>query len=345
MYHPFAFNKQDIRPISLITSSFIDVLVIGGGGAGGHTVGGGGGAGGYISSVGVSGGGQSAVSVFTASMNTPYNLYVGAGGAVYTTTAPGPTTGKGSPTGFATNIVNYYANGGGRGAFGLTAGTDTSTYRNGLAGGSGGGGASWRGTGELASGSGGLASSGLDPEQTIYGYNGGSGSLSNASTTIYRRGGGGGGAGAVGSHADNTSTGTNVAGGNGGNGVESNITGELIYRAGGGGGGSSRVANTPPGGTGGLGGGGNGATGNTTGGNGSEYSGSGGGGSSSTIQGGSGGSGAIIIRYNRNDITHSVSQGVTIISETIPGNGSFRVLVLAGGTQQSPENITFSAIR
>ena len=333
MYHPFAFIKQDIRFTPSITSSYIDVLVVGGGGAGGYRTGGGGGAGGYISSVGMSGGGQSAVSLFTASMNYAYIISVGAGAAAFSTQTPSGVTGNGT----ASRLNDYYANGGGRGGSGYTGVTDQATYRNGQPGGSGGGGGQWNYSGNYATGSGGLASSGLNPEQTLYGYNGGSGSVG----ANFQRGGGGGGANAVGQSAL-TGQLNSIAGADGGGGLDNSPEYSSIYRAGGGGGGATIAASTPiTASYGGAGGGGNGGTSVFSPGNGTDFTGGGGGGGgvSSTIIGGKGGSGVVILRYTASQITASVTAGVTA-SEV--QNGLYKVLtVTAGG---SSDTITFTPL-
>lgn len=336
MYHPFAFIKQDIGFTPSITSSYIDVLVVGGGGAGGYRTGGGGGAGGYISSVGMSGGGQSAVSVFTASMNTAYYIQIGAGGNAFNTDAPSGVTGNGSPS----RLNDYYANGGGRGGSGYNVVTDQAIYRNGQPGGSGGGGGSWQYSGNYATGSGGTGSSGITPEQTIYGYNGGSGSI--ASNGTFRRGGGGGGAGAVGEDAL-TGNSYLLDGARGGDGIDNGPEQTLIYRAGGGGGGQATIPTAPyTASYGGIGGGGNGGTGTFPAGNGIDTTGGGGGGGGPTV-GGKGGSGVVILRYIANDITASVGVGVTVSEVQI---GVYKVLtVTAGGTPNTLDNITFTPLR
>ena len=337
MYHPFAFYKQDIRPISLITSSFIDVLVVGGGGAGGYRTGGGGGAGGYISSVGASGGGQPAVSLFTASMNTTYTISVGGGAAAFYTQTPSGVTGNGT----ASRLNNYYANGGGRGGSGYTGVTDQAIYRDGQPGGSGGGGGQWNYSLNYATGSGGTGSSGLtsggSPVGDIYGYNGGSGSVG----ANFQRGGGGGGAYAVGQNALIGSS-TSIAGANGGDGLDNSPEYSSIYRAGGGGGGHSVSPGTPTTtALGGTGGGGNGGKSGVYPGPGEEFKGGGGGGGgvSTWINGGQGGSGVVILRYIANDITASVTAGVTTSEVQI---GGYKVLtVTAGGIS---DTITFTPL-
>ena len=331
MYHPFAFNKQDIRsiPISLITSSSIDFLVVGGGGAGGFRTGGGGGAGGYITSVGNSGGGQPAVSVFTASMNTAYYIYIGAGGNAFNNQTPStPTSGNGDYS----RLYTYFADGGGRGGIGYDLSPDVPIYRNGQPGGSGGGGGSWQYTPNYATGSGGTGSAYYGGP---YGYNGGSGSI--AGNASNRRGGGGGGAGAVGENALTGSFSITDAGANGGDGLNTGPGITLIYRGGGGGGGQSTTGGTPVSASGGLGGGGNGGTTTFLAGNGVDFTGGGGGGGASGV-GGNGGSGVVIIRYN-NEITASITNGVTALEE-VDGNEKILTVTAAGIS----DTITFAPI-
>jgi hypothetical protein len=332
MYHPFAFNKQDIRIISTpsITSASIDFLVVGGGGAGGFRTGGGGGAGGYITSQGGNGGNQLTLSPFTASMGVAYQISIGAGATAFNTDAPSlDTTGKGSDSRFDV----YYAEGGGRGGSGYNGTSDVTSYRNGQSGGSGGGGGSWQYSANYVTGSGGIGSMVYGGP---YGYNGGSGSISSNST--FRRGGGGGGAAAVGQTAlvGNTS---NVVGADGGAGLNSGPEETPTYRAGGGGGGASIFPGTPTTASyGGSGGGGNGGTSGFLAGNGTDFTGGGGGGGASGI-GGKGGKGVIILKYDSNQITASVTVGVTT-SEQLSGN--YKLLTVTGGAPG--DTITFTPI-
>ena len=329
MYHPFAFNKQDIRsiPISLITESTIDFLVVGGGGAGGFRTGGGGGAGGYITSVGNSGGGQSQLSSFSALIAEPYQISIGAGGAAFNTQTPNtPTSGSGTYSRFDA----YLAEGGGRGGIGYDPSPDLPVNRNGQPGGSGGGGGSWQFSGNYASGSGGTGSAYYGGP---YGYNGGSGSVG----TGFRRGGGGGGAGAVGENALPGSS-YLIDGADGGVGISGGPEPTPIYRAGGGGGGQTATGDTPITASGGLGGGGRGGTTAFLAGNGVDFTGGGGGGGASGV-GGNGGSGVIILRYNGNEITASVTAGVTK-SEEVAGN--FKILTVTAAVVG--QTITFTPI-
>lgn len=331
MYHPFAFNKQDIRniPISLITTSSIDFLVVGGGGAGGYRTGGGGGAGGYITSVIQTGGSQLPLSSFTASMNIAYPIVVGAGGTAVNTDAP--SSGDGSYS----RLNAYLAEGGGRGGSGYNGTTDAAIYRNGQPGGSGGGGGSWEKSPSYATGSGGITSATYGGP---YGYNGGSGSI--ASNSTFRRGGGGGGAGSLGQNAL-TGNPSSTAGANGGDGLNTGPGITLIYRGGGGGGGQSIFPGTPNTASyGGLGGGGNGGTSGFAPGNGAEFTGGGGGGGGASpyLIGGNGGKGVVIIRYN-NEITASITYGVTA-SEEVDGNEKILTVTAAGVI----DTITFSPV-
>jgi hypothetical protein len=335
MYHPFAFNKQDIRIISTpsITSASIDFLVVGGGGAGGYRTGGGGGAGGYITSQGVNGGNQLTLNPFTASMGVAYQISIGGGGAAFNTDEPSGITGNGTYSRFDV----YLAEGGGRGGSGnnISGSTPVKLHIDGQPGGSGGGGGSWQYNALYATGSGGTGSAYYGGP---YGYNGGSGSVG----TGFRRGGGGGGANEVG---ENTLTGSSylLAGANGGDGLSSGPEQTPIYRAGGGGGGQTATGGAPVTASGGLGGGGNGGTTGTIPGNGLDQTGGGGGGggASAYIVGGKGGKGVIILRYNKNQITASVTAGVTA-SEVIPGGGVFKVLTVTAGAPG--DTITFTPI-
>lgn len=180
------------------TSSFdVEWLVIGGGGAGGFSVGGGGGAGGYRTGTGHG--------------VTPknYNIIVGAGGA--RNTINGSAGANGSDSVF--DIITSTGGGGGSGVGGTGAGH----------GGSGGGGSGYADT---TKGNGNTPS--ITPitgeTTTVQGYDGGTG----VSGTVTGCGGGGGSSAVGGSGSGGTS-------GNGGAGTASSITGTSITRAGGGG--------------------------------------------------------------------------------------------------------------
>ena len=196
-YHTFLTSGTFTPQVGLIC----DYLVVAGGGAGGQSNGGGGGggAGGYRTSVGTSGGGGSAESPLTLTINIPYTVTIGAGGA------KGTNVGGWGNSGNNSVFSTITSNGGGGGGGDAQVGAD---------GGSGGGGG---GTGAGGAGT------------TNQGRAGGSGITDNAT---YRSFGGGGGASTVG-----TNGGAANAGATGGNGVASLITGTSITRAGGGGGG------------------------------------------------------------------------------------------------------------
>jgi hypothetical protein len=167
-----------------------DYLVVAGGGGGGHgTAGGGGGAGGFITGN------------VLMSIATPTTVTIGSGGANTNTDAVLPTNGSNSI------FASFTAIGGGYG--GNESGT--AAWRNGNAGGSGGG-AVYNGTGGTGT-----------PGQ---GYSGGTGTFGGSRYS----GGGGGGAGAIGFAANS------YYGGAGGVGSYSTITGANVAYAGGGGG-------------------------------------------------------------------------------------------------------------
>lgn len=182
---------------NVTSPGFIEYLVIGGGGAGGHFISGGGGAGGYRSSVGAetSGGGASTEAKPLLKAGS-YSVIVGGGGA-------GVTTGTGATSGSQSSLGSITSTGGGRGGLYFDYG--------GANGGSGGG----AGTNTTSQGTG----------TSGQGYNGGTG----VGPPTWGCGGGGG-AGAVGV------SGTTNTGGSGGAGVASSITGVSVTRAGGGGG-------------------------------------------------------------------------------------------------------------
>ena len=239
----------------------VDYLVVGGGGAGGY-LGGGGGAGGLRTSYGsTSGGGASAESSLSLSINTNYTVTVGPGGTKVDTFH---TTGNNGTNSVFHNITSLGGGGGGN-----------HSTSSGSVGGSGGGGAS---SGSAVNGSAGTGSQGF------------AGGANGPSAPSYG-GGGGGGAGAVGAQ------GTSSGGGNGGAGLAVGITGSNVTYAGGGGGGSQSGTAA----TGGAGGGGNASNSSATGAAGTPNTGGGGGagGYSSSVygSGGSGGSGVVILRY------------------------------------------------
>ena len=251
----------------------VHVLVVAGGGSGGHQVGGAGGAGGMIEA-----------------MHYP----VVPGGTV------GVTVGAGGPApGFQpSNNISYN---GSDSVFGLLTakgggggGNHSGGSQPGLPGGSGGGG----GGGPGGNG-GGSATQPVGGSGTVYtglgavgwGYPGGSGHPGGNWS-----GGGGGGAGSQGGNA-----GPNL-GGQGGMGRVSYITGQAQYFAGGGGGNAESPGN-PMYGRGGQGGGGQGSNNdfsksNNPECNGKQYTGGGGGGSRDHPGGGgNGGPGIVIVRY------------------------------------------------
>ena len=260
-------------------------LVVAGGGGGAKsangTGSGAGGAGGLRTSYGsTSGGNSSAESNIEISLNTPYNITVGNGGAG-TTTATNGNQGSSSTFSTITSI-------GGGGGFMQRSGSASTVN-----GGSGGGGEGFTNS------AGGSGTNGFGTGTADQGKDGGVGSNS---ASAYG-GGGGGGAITVGGGGSSTS------GGSGGTGLESSITGTATFFAGGGGGGSS----TATGGTGGSGIGGNGGssvTGSFQGENGVFNTGSGGGGGGNSQGfGGSGGPGVVILRYPTADLPYFTTTG------------------------------------
>ncbi len=251
--------------------STIDILAIGGGGAGGAMNAGGGGAGAvhYKTNHPVPGSG-------------PFTITIGRGGRgsrAGTFPSPGPYIRGGF--GVSTTTDGLYVTAAGGGGAGSNA-----PLRDGLNGGSGGG-ASDSGTGGTGSGDSGHPTA-ADVESPPNGWGNNGANSSNGSS-----GGGGGGGGTVGG----TPPGGNN-GGAGGNGITYTISGSSKDYAGGGGGGSR------PGGSQGAGGPGGGGAGSITaarGSDGATGTGSGGGGGCfdppAITGGGNGGSGIVIISY------------------------------------------------
>ena len=273
-----------------------DILIIGGGGAGGTVIAGGGGAGSIIYASG-----------FNVGVGT-YTFNVGRGGIGVTATTGGGSIVGGS--GVSSTAFGATAIGGGGGG--------QYNGNGGIVGGSGGGcggGASQAAGG--AGGSGGLAGSSIIgglilQSATFKEYLCNNGGFpfyyQNAGNSYSTIAGGGGGANALGGGTPNNTTKTS-ANGNGGDGKSYNITGTSTTYGGGGGGGSHRGAlasiPAPSSGTGGSGGGGDGANDTSvskSGTKGVDGTGGGGGGSSynsspTGIKGGDGGHGIIILRY------------------------------------------------
>ena len=241
-----------------------DILVVGGGGSGGNDRGGGGGGGGVIYSQNIT-------------LNGTFTILVGNGGIGATSGLPSGSGTRGTSGANSSisgsSLTTITAIGGGAG------GSCHPSVKNGLDGGSGGGGSQYGGAG-----SGGIGT-------TRQGNNGGVGYEAGAA-------GGGGGAVAVGTNATSTNA------GNGGIGISISITGtSVIYGSGGGGGGSlggGISGYTQVFGTGGSIGAGDGANGHTNGNNATIYGcGGGGGGLANTIvtKGGNGAPGVVIIKY------------------------------------------------
>ena len=270
----------------------VDYLVVGGGGAGGY-LGGGGGAGGLRTSYGsTSGGGASAESSLSLSINTNYTVTIGPGGTKVDTFH---TSGNNGTNSVFHNITSLGGGGGGNHSNGV-----------GAVGGSGGGGSS---SGSSNAGGAGTVNQGF------------AGGANGPSASNYGSGGGGG-AGAVGAQ------GTSSSGGNGGAGLAVGITGSNVTYAGGGGGGSQGGTA----GTGGAGGGGNGTNNTATGAAGTANTGGGGGGggyaSSVYASGGSGGSGVVILRYPQEYSINTPSG----LSQTTVTSGSHKITTYTQGT-------------
>jgi hypothetical protein len=301
-----------------------DILIVGGGGAGGTIIGGGGGSGSIIYASG-----------FNISDGT-YTINVGRGGvgAVATVANSGIVGGNGS----SSSAFDATAIGGGGGGW--------YNGNGGISGGSGGGcGGGVTQAAGGAGGSGGLAGSKtiggtIIPSATFKEYLCNDGGFpfyyqvaGNSWSTIA---GGGGGANALGGGTPNSGTKTS-ANGDGGAGKSYNITGTSTTYGGGGGGGSHRGALTtisnPTNGTGGIGGGGNGGNDNAiskSGDNGIDGTGGGGGGSANNnspigIKGGNGGSGIVIIRYRR--VTERGNPEIQLISgnSLLTGSNNYKI--------------------
>lgn len=257
-YHAF-LSSGTFKPQVNLSA---DILVVGGGGAGGVRQAGGGGAGGLL-----------AFASQALSASTSYTTVVGAGGTgTQTDTSPGA---NGSDSQFGSLTLVKGGGGGG-----------SNSSVNGVTGGSGGGGAVG-GTG--AAGTSGQGNSGGNGVAAPYYASGGGGG---AGGTGANNSGSTGGAGGVGVY----STLTDLIGPTVGLGQ---LVSSHYYFAGGGGAGSGGGLS---GGTGGSGGGANGGADNANGSNGTAGTGGGGGGSGGSNGApfkvaGNGGSGVVIIKY------------------------------------------------
>jgi len=266
-YKLHSFTSTGTQNFTVTNGGQIEYFLVGGGGSGGGRCGGGGGGGGIITGI----------ALLPAGI---YSVTVGAGGASVVGD-PG-CTGSGFQQGlnggsssiFKANTVNIIALGGGGGG---------TMNTNGNSGGCGGGGGGYVGN------AGGSAT--VDNSNTAifrsYGNNGGVACVQSGPVCGNgRAGGGGGGAGSAGSAA------VPALGGNGGSGVSSNFSGTSITYAGGGGGGNDGCC----GGTAGTGGSGGGGNAGNPGAAGTDNLGGGGGGGVNTASG-KGGSGIVYIRY------------------------------------------------
>jgi hypothetical protein len=318
--HSGGTEEQTAHTITVGQNTICDILIIGGGGAGGTYIGAGGGAGGvlYIQNATVPSG--------------TYNIQIGKGGTGFNG-AGNSTTAQNGSSSKAFGIEVFGGGYGGSGGWG-TGGTG----QTGGSGGSSGGGGSTYITG-VGFGSGGSI---IQPSFTsslikvnTYNYYGGNGAAG------YRHSGGGLGAGANGGGGagGNAPVNTNESNaGNGADGIAINITGTSYFWGGGGGGGQYGGSKAGNGGKGG-GGGGNGSEttegvgiggtggitlgqdgdpegdGTPTAGNGGAGTGGGGGGTGRTTGSpnaisGSGGSGIVIIKF-KSIVGAGILDGIT----------------------------------
>ena len=282
--HSKGYENQTEYVIDFPVETECDILVVGGGGAGGLNAGGGGGAGGLVYGTSIK-------------MKGVYHIKVGRGG---TYRSDKRDNGEDSLIYNANNSI--VAKGGGSGCDGVADGND---------GGSGGGGASSSSSVDKQGGTSIQQTSFIFENVTFTGY-GNSGGMGRREEQggWTRAGGGGGGAGAKGNtsgdYTEDTGQAARVAyGGDGGEGRQYDITGIATYYAGGGGGSVHNYQNTNASlidypGSGGTGGGGAGAQPYGTGESGVDGTGGGGGaGGGGNGSGGNGGSGIIIIKYKR----------------------------------------------
>ena len=199
----------------------VEILVVGGGGAGGYRIGGGGGCGGVFHSLS-----------YPVTTSTTYRVTVGRGGEAVTNATTASSEGNGEYSFFAldsdpSNPLIEVPGGGGGGSFG-TAVVDDKCVAVGGDGASGGGGGGF-GTEATTGASGGSAIEG-------FGHVGGNGNhfQANTSGSGAYAGGGGGGGGRAGVDASSDSW---YGGGAGGVGVGCDVLGEMLYFGAGGGGG------------------------------------------------------------------------------------------------------------
>ncbi|RRO18532.1 glycine-rich domain-containing protein, partial [Mesohalobacter salilacus] len=267
-------GTSSFTPPSGITE--VDVLVVGGGGAGIENLsfsgagGSGGGAGGYVFKTNFN----------ITSFPSPINVVVGAGGLK----RANPNGTGVSNSGEDSNFGTITALGGGGASMNGQNGNIQA-----LDGGSGGG-----------SRDVGNAGSGLQPSQPAPSDGLGNDGGNTPSASLGTGAGGGGGAGSAGADGGGPSNGF---GGNGGAGVQNNIDGTNNFYAGGGGGGGSQSSAI---GLGGSGVGGNGANDSTPATDGQPNTGGGGGGGNNSQVAGNGGSGVVIVRYRLSDVTDFV---------------------------------------
>lgn len=267
-------GTSSFTPPSGITE--VDVLVVGGGGAGIENLsysgagGSGGGAGGYVYKTNFN----------ISSLGSPITVEVGAGGLKRANPNGTGVSNSGEDSNFGTITA---LGGGGASMNGQNGNTQA------LDGGSGGG-----------SRDVGNAGSGLQPSQPAPSDGLGNDGGNTPTASLGTGAGGGGGAGSAGLDGGGPSDGF---GGDGGAGVQNNIDGTNSFYAGGGGGGGSQSSAI---GLGGSGVGGNGANDSTPATDGQPNTGGGGGGGNNTNIAGDGGSGIVIVRYRLSDVTDFV---------------------------------------
>ena len=311
-YRVHSFLSGSTNVVAAVAGT-VDVLMVGGGGAGGSYHSGAGGAGGMIVGTG-----------WTLPVGTSVAV-VGAGG-VGQAGNTSYAVNKGADSTFRGETA---LGGGGAGTYNLSG---ANPYAGGSTGGSGGG-VAGGGPGTMT----GAAGNQPNPTQpgTGYAFKGGD---SQAGWT--HAGGGGGGAGAVGGNASGTAT-----AGAGGAGRDNDFrTGSNVTYAGGGGGGLWS-GSTP--GSGGSGGGGPGGTGQGAGTAGTANTGGGGGGfggNNGTQVGADGGSGIIVMRYLTTEFVaynDMILESNTITAQDAPTKGDLVFTYTNGaGTAVVGTNIT-----
>jgi hypothetical protein len=286
------------------TLSSVRFLAVGGGGGSNYNAGSAGGGGGVLTS-----------NTLAVSVNTPYAITIGGGGALG---GSDPSSGTaGTPTTIIGGALSLTALGGGAGR-GAVAPYSAPVHNGGSGGGTPGESSPF-----------GSATNYPSPSALFYTPTGAQGypGVAGAGSSATRAAGGGGGAGGIG-----TAPGAAGYSPDGGIGINLDIEGAPKYYAGGGGG-SSHLANGP--GLGGLGGGGKGGVGpggpSTDGW--TNYGGGGGGGAGYGGSGTNGGSGIVVFAHPIAFANATVTGSNTLVSNTL-GNTIYRFF--------SPGTITFN---